>query len=282
MIDMLRLRTYISDVQYDSLFCFITSQMVEGSAHWQSFKWNDYRHNFKLLDSFGASYFVCIGHNMEKSVKNQSWKKVSLVIEYNPNKVTIGPLEEALLHLMVNNGLEVRSLDWAVDLDGVRTSELNIDSMKKAEYTTMGFRSTDPTYYFGKGNGRVKIYDKARELGLDASVNRTRVEVSLKVGLPVGELINYSPTLDPIEVYYPVGSGTLESLDPKARAMVFALKEGVVHFQELAKDTRKKYKMIIRSMSGEKVDLQLDKVGSALIEYIDLYLGFHKEGKYFV
>lgn len=280
MIDMLRLRTYVTDFQYDSLFSFITSRMPEGSMHWQSFRWNDYRHNFKLLDSSGSSYFVCIGHNMEKSVKNQSWKKASLVIEYNPNKVTLGPLEASILHLFMNNGLEVRSLDWAVDLDGIRTSDLNVDSMKKAEYTTMGFRSTDPTYYFGKGDGRVKIYDKARELKLDPSIHRTRIEVSLKVGLAYEDLSQFRPTMNPIEVYYPVGSGTLQSLDPKARAMVYALKEGIVRFQELAKDTRKKYKTIMASMNGSKVELNLDCISTALIEYIDLYLGFYRDGKY--
>lgn len=118
-------------------------------------------------------------------------------IEFNPSKVTNAQL--AALRKFLFNDLSIdlpgalaaawiTRLDICCDVSGVTMEEFHATAARK-RFTMMGF-GTDgriETAYLGKMSGaQVKIYDKAKEAGLDEAV--TRIEVSLKKRLMFKEL----------------------------------------------------------------------------------------------
>ena len=169
-------------------------------SYYNDFKYNKYRHNWLIeqepptfenegsegekLTKFGQAFSYWLGYhqNSEKVGDNHY-----LVIEYNPNKCIIyGLLQKILETFFDNYEVIISSVDVAMDF-GVNINRLIIDKYRKQVYKLFDNGGDDKTHYLGKGDGRVKIYNKARELGIEGDL--TRYEISKKIGLRLKDVI---------------------------------------------------------------------------------------------
>jgi hypothetical protein len=154
-------------------------------SNWEDRRFNKYRYNwsFEFMSIFGqVSFWVGFSHNSEKV-----GLKHNLVLEYNPNKCDEVPYLKSILKAFYRDfeSVEVVSVDVACDMPVNILDVLYIpDGRRKYRYFNNG--SDDVTYYFGNRSedGAVKIYNKARELGID-STNLTRYEITRRMNIPL-------------------------------------------------------------------------------------------------
>lgn len=198
---MVRLKTRV----HNSIFRdFVVKNFDFNPAvtYWTNFKYLGYRHNWRIeqgpvtceyLDDGGNSrvsyigqdysYWVGFHHNSEKPTD-----EYNLVIEFNPNKCLLHGLLDLILGVFFNShSVEVVSIDVAMDMP-VNINRLIIDKYRKQIYKLFDNGGDDKTHYLGKGDGRIKIYNKARELGIDGDL--TRYEISKDIRLPIGLVID--------------------------------------------------------------------------------------------
>lgn len=146
---------------------------------YQKFGWKDYKYNFVYDDgeqNFWFAYeFALVDVPGEESR--------TFIVEFNPNK---NKLNGALLRLLKDITLYKRS-DWivkggdiAIDLKGVKRDMVYYDR-KYYKHTVEYIDNDSRTSYIGhRGWGATKIYDKAKEQGIDG--DWTRVEFTVKMG----------------------------------------------------------------------------------------------------
>lgn len=198
---MVRLKTRIhNSIMTD--FIVKNLDLNPSVTYWNNFKYAGYRHNWRIeqdplrkeyeddngdlkLSTFGQAYSYWIGfhHNSEKPTEVHN-----LVIEYNPNKcLPHGLLDLVLLTFFNSPSVEVVSLDIAMDFP-ININRLIIDKYRKHTYKLFDNGGDDKTHYLGKGDGRIKIYNKANELGIDGDL--TRYEITKDIRLPISLIID--------------------------------------------------------------------------------------------
>jgi len=199
-IDMVRLKTRV----HKDIFKDFEAKYLEldpSVDYWMESAYSKYKHNWNIKqDSFivenkkadGSisysrigqpfSYWLGFHHNSEKPTY-----KHNLVIEFNPNKCLLHGLLDLILSTFFNTlSVEVVSVDVAMDIP-ISINRLIIDKYRKQTYKLFDNGGDDKTHYLGKGDGRIKIYNKARESGLDGDL--TRYEISKKIGLRIKDVI---------------------------------------------------------------------------------------------
>lgn len=265
-IDMVRLKTRV----HNSIFRdFIVKNLNLNPAvtYWTSFKYSGYRHNWRIeqgpltfdyLDSSGNSkvsyigeyysYWLGFHHNSEKPTEVHN-----LVIEFNPNKCLLHGLLDLILRTFFNTfSIEVVSIDVAMDIP-ININKLIIDKYKKHTYKLFDNGGDDKTHYLGKGDGRIKIYNKAKELGIDG--NLTRYEISKDIRLPIGSVISegyeFEGELVPVSC---LEGKDIEFEDKTLSALFWAVVEGYP-VSELSRVYRDKIRKLIR----EYTELEFDK-----------------------
>lgn len=176
-VDMLRLRCNINVECFERNVAsklFLYNDNVE---HWTSTRICEFYNNYNYSDSDCSFWFGFIS-NKEKSLSGSSLqnesKKFNLTVEFNPNKVKNNKL---LLHILkCSDDWVVKIVDFAFD---IKTNILNItgfDKCQKKRLITYDNGGDDKTFYLGKGNNRVKIYNKRIESNLNYDL--TRIEVT--------------------------------------------------------------------------------------------------------
>lgn len=214
-VDMIRFKS-LSNILYVEPFlnnlrevfhenCDLHYSFIGQIKYWQSFGSSQYKHNFTYTDEYEHSYYFAYQHNSERRGNYYSF-----VIEYNPNKCK-GDLLYSILSLFIFNNdtdyckyTKVMSFDVAFDFD-FNITNVCMDRGYKHSYRTFCNGGDDITYYIGKGDGRLKIYNKKKELlkqGHYIDGELTRYEVSLDVDLPLNELNKYCVECSLVEMYY--------------------------------------------------------------------------------
>jgi len=260
-VDMVRLRVRVhsddilkffnpfgsnSDVEY-----YETCQIKKYRHNW-TFKNNDLI--LKQINSFWMGY----QHNME-----QKSQKYWLVIEYNPNKVDMlhGYLNTILKRFYQSyKEVQVVSVDLACDMP-ININNLFCGKGTKHIKKLFDYGGDNKTIYIGEGPGRIKIYNKARELGLKDE-NKTRYEISIvfdnsgcipqTVALyEAFEVCSIESLLVPIYV--------LESyqfdmvINGTDRGLVYAVLNGFP-IEELPRDKKTKIKKILSESASNSLD----------------------------
>lgn len=175
-VDMIRLKTYISYSAFTELeFRFNTCWADYVEKKWTSSRAFNFFYNYDIKVEDGKSFYFGFLHNSERRGENDN-TKYNFTIEFNPNKIE---QHKVLMYLLDLSGdWYIKSLDLACDL---RINILDVIFDKKmkrsVKATYNGF--DDRTYYIGKGNGRIKIYNKKKESKLECE-NLTRVEISVE------------------------------------------------------------------------------------------------------
>lgn len=188
-IDMIRLKTYISYSVFSEIeFRFKTCWKDYIKRYYTTPQQKQFFYNY-VIEVGDNSFWFGFCHNTERrSFFEES--EYNFTIEFNPNKLKDNKIIEYLLNL--SGKWFIKSFDLAMDL---KINILNIitdtSGRKRDLITSYGF--DDKTIVSGKGDGRVKIYNKKKESNLKIVHDLTRIEVSREIDdFPVGDIKNFN------------------------------------------------------------------------------------------
>ena len=163
-IDMIRLKTYITYSTFSEIeFRFNTVWEKYVKRKYTTGRMKEFFYNYSIEIDEGVSFWFGFLHNTEK--RSQSDKtEYNFTIEFNPNKLK----DNAIIFYLLSISGEwyIKSYDLAVDIK-VSILDLIVDNSgkRKMEIITNGY--DDKTYRIGKGDGKLKIYNKKIESNLD-------------------------------------------------------------------------------------------------------------------
>lgn len=242
--------------------------------YYESLKWNQNRHNWKYtgIDKDKKEFTIYVGYQ-----SNLQAIKHRLTLEYNPNKVDP---DNNYLKVMLNlmqyskGAIEVQKFDVAFDYLGLRTTDIILNPEGKKSYSTNKYpNGSDLTYYIGKGNGQIKIYDKAHEeTDGQADYQKVRYEATIEAKWDLKYIDLYKCTttlpeqlLNDIQGLYNKQDG----LSPTDKILVYSVQTGFP-LKELTYEQRKKYKRILeeRQFIYTKIAPSQVQTEKALKEYI--------------
>lgn len=186
-IDMIRLRTRFTTEFFMKKIDSRVS-ILSNVEKWESSRIGDFRYNYNVVLEDGNSFWFGFISNKDLycgdgGINNPS-HKFNFTIEFNPNKINNCKLLDFLLSLRYEDFLqvglnwEVVSCDFAFDIPTNILNLTGFDKKRKKCITTFDNGGDDKTYYIGKGQNRVKIYNKRIESGLDYDL--TRIELTHK------------------------------------------------------------------------------------------------------
>lgn len=260
-VDMVRLRVRVSSLEVEKYFsCFSQSSDID---YYETCQIKKYRHNwtFKTMDFImkkANSFWMGYQHNMEqKALKH--W----LVIEFNPNKVDMlhGYLNKLLKRFYSSyKEVQIVSVDLACDLP-ININNVFCGKGNKHIKKLFDYGGDNKTIYIGEGPGRIKIYNKARELGLEGE-NRTRYEITMVfdnsgcVPMTIAtweafEICTIESLLVPI---YVLESYQFDmTLDGTDRGLIYSVLNGFP-IEELPRRKKEKIKKILSQSAGNTLD----------------------------
>lgn len=262
-VDMVRLMVRLRPGEFQTIFDY--QARMPDISYYMSNRVKDYHYNI-VVKKEKYSYWMGYKHN-------SSCDNIDFVLEYNPNKVRNDLLIEYILNNYFNKvtcydirySPRVCSVDIAVDIN---VNILNCLLFKQTRGRYMFYsggteRPDDYTIYVGKGAGRVKLYNKALESGLDYDL--TRYEVSIKLDKPLQSIksvkvdVETKPVLKIIDMQI--------GIDPELRATINGFLQEPYLISQLSKYKRKKYREMIENC----IDFRLDsrEIEKKIIEYID-------------
>lgn len=242
--------------------------------YYESTTWNKNRHNWLYtgIDKNDKEFTIYVGYQSNiEAIKNR------FTLEYNPNKVDPENnfLQVMFNLLLYNKGtIEVQKFDVAFDYMGLRTTDIIFNTEGKKAYSIHQFpNGSDLTYYIGKGNGQVKIYDKAHEeTDGQADYQKVRYEATIQAKWDIKHINLYKCTtslpeqlLNDIQGLYDKQKG----LSPTDKLLVYSVQNGYP-LKQLTYEQRQKYKKIIseRQFIYTKIAPAQCGVEQALKEYI--------------
>lgn len=262
-VDMVRLMVKLRPGEFQTIFDY--QARIPGMSFYMSNRAKDYHYNITVRTK---EYGYWMGYKHNSSQDNNDF-----VLEYNPNKVHDDMLVDYILNNYFNKftcydirySPKVCSVDIAVDID---CNILNCLVFKQTKgrylyYSGSTGRADDFTIYIGKGPGRVKIYNKALESGLNYDL--TRYEVSLKLNKSLQSIrsvkvdVETKPVLKIIDMKL--------GIDAEMRATLNGFLREPYLINQLTQYKRKNY----REMIDNCVDFKLDskEIEKKIIEYVD-------------
>ena len=178
-IDKIRLKTYITYSKFSDIqFLIETAYKQKVKLFWISDRIMNFKYNYDIEIEEGKRFYFGFMHNTEKPRFNKEDEVYNFTIEFNPNKLKDNSL---LMHLLnVSGEWYLKSYDMAFD---VRINILDlITDMSGRCFERVDNRGYDnKTIYIGKGDGRIKIYNKKIESDLNILGDLTRIEISREV-----------------------------------------------------------------------------------------------------
>lgn len=262
-LDMIRMAVKLRPEEFQVIMDYQTR--IPGLSFYMSNRAKDYHYNITVKTT-DYSYWMGYKHNSSHDNKD-------FVIEYNPNKVINDNLVNYILSEYFNKytKVDVRyspricSVDIAVDID---INILNCLVFKQTRGRYMFYsgdtgRADDYTIYIGKGDGRVKVYNKALESGLDYDL--TRYEVSLKIDKALQHIntIKVDVSTKPILKIIDMKLG----IDAETRATLNGFLQEPYLINQLSQFKRKKY----RDMIDNCIDFKLNnkEIEKIILDYVD-------------
>jgi hypothetical protein len=188
-VDMIRISCKMSS---DFFTKKIDSRLIGLSniSRWSTTKLNLFKNNISVNSGDGQAFWIGFISNSELycgsgGVGNPK-HKYNFTLEFNPNKIHDNILLDRLIKYIfslsydsfVSCPLEwsIISCDFAFDINENILNIGGFDKGHKKCIKTFDNGGEDKTYYIGKDNNRLKIYNKKLESGLDFDC--TRIELS--------------------------------------------------------------------------------------------------------
>lgn len=183
-LDMLRLKTYVDFETYSKVEFFIEMYFKDKiKRFWISDRPMCFHYNYNIEVEEGKSFYFGFHHNSER-LKNSDRKDCknndlyNFTIEFNPNKLRDNKL---LMYLLgISGEWYIKSYDMAFDIR-INILDLIWDISGRGVEKIDNHGYDNKTIYIGKGNGRVKIYNKKIESNLAITGNLTRIEISKEI-----------------------------------------------------------------------------------------------------
>lgn len=174
-VDMIRLKTYLTYTVFSEIeFRFDTVWKDYVKKKYTTGRMKEFFFNYNIEVEEGKSFWFGFLHNTEKRSDNDN-TKYNFTIQFNPNKLQDDKIIKYLLE--ISGDWYIRGIDLAVDLK-VSILDLITDVSGRQDQMIKSRGYDNKTIYFGKGDGRVKIYNKKKESNLNILGELTRVEVS--------------------------------------------------------------------------------------------------------
>ena len=182
-IDMLRLKTYISYSTFTELeFRIKVGWKKYLKSDYTSARINEFFYNFNIEDDKGNSFWFGFLHNTEKRELEKE-DGYNLTIEFNPNKLKDNEILKYILG--ISGEWYIKRYDLAIDVK-VNILDLIVDKKLKRKMKIFSNGYDDLTYEIGKGDGRLKIYNKKIESKLNIAGDLTRIEITRELeDLPI-------------------------------------------------------------------------------------------------
>lgn len=206
-------------------------------VHWSSFRPGTFREQFTIRFQDGNSFWVGAVLNGRKP----EWGRVRM--DFNPNKVAEHEVFQFLLEYLVGNTRPMhrkfRRFDLAVDIPVLRQDAFLVKDSRAYLERRHG---QEWTQYLGAKSstvGRVKLYNKAVEAGLNYPL--TRLEITLDPSTPY-ERVNFPKTYY-LEDYQLSFSG--QKATDTERFIINALLAGCGTLDQLGRGTREKVKKLL-------------------------------------
>lgn len=173
-LDMLRLKTYMSFTTFSELeFRLKTVWKDYIKKDYTSSKIINFFYNYVIEIGENTTFWFGFLHNTEKREERNEF--YNFTIEFNPNKIKDNKILMYILGL--SGSWYIKSYDLAMDLK-ININDLNLDFSGRQEMKIFSRGYDDKTIYLGKGDGRIKVYNKKKESDLNILNDLTRVEVS--------------------------------------------------------------------------------------------------------
>lgn len=235
---------------------------------YERFGLNEFKFNYNYKDEDCSFWFGFLSNSEylkgDSSLSNPNALH-NFTIEFNPNKCEDNSyLLYILSHL---HNIKIVSCDLACDLP-FNINQLDFIPVNKS-FKHMFDTPEGLTYYFGKGDNRIKIYDKTKEANLDYDL--TRVEISVKVDKDLKDIksIDFSKLTFPI-VSCSEYQTTLEdnNIDDTLKVHLWAVEHGypVQYMSRVYQKKIKDYKI-----KKSPIDFDTTLFNKALINYLDYY-----------
>lgn len=251
-IDKIRLKTYITYAKFQELeFELKTAYKNRIGKFWLSDRIMCFHYNY-TLEFDGFSFYIGFLHNNESVNYNKDNLEYNFTIEFNPNKAKDNQLIHRLLDRFPNWYL--RSLDLAIDIP-INILDIIVDISGRLKMQKISYGDDNVTYNIGKGDGRLKIYNKKRESDLNIVGHLTRVEVTKEFDdFPISNIkrFNLEDSIFPC-LYLNQYIFSFSDYDSKNRtlmAILYAVQSGYP-VKNLTRDYKKKLKELLEG--GSKI-----------------------------
>lgn len=272
-VDMLRLTCQMTVDFFELKISSREPVYKEKLTSWTSTKIDTFYYNYNYNDGDCSFWFGFIA-NREKTGKNKSLMNphttFNFTVEFNPNKVKDCSL---LLHILsLSSSWELKQSDFAIDIKTNISNICGLDKGKKECLMTYDCGGSDKTYYIGKRDNRVKIYNKTLESSLDYDL--TRIEITKYFdNLPLKNLFAYSYNGYVPELFISEFQLSLDDIksDKTLFALVYAVTNGFP-LHDLSRDYKKKVKNFLQNKKSIRIDLKC--LSDVLRKYIYYYFPF--------
>lgn len=242
-LDMLRLKTYLSYTTFSEIeFRFASVWEKYVKRKYTSGKMSNFFYNYVIEIEEGLNFWFGFLHNTEKREDRNEY--YNFTIEFNPNKIKDNKILIYLLSL--SGSWYIRSYDLAIDLK-ININELNVDFSGRREMKIFSKGGDDKTIYLGKGDGRIKVYNKKKESNLENIKDLTRIEISRECDdfdIRNVKLLNYDGNFPTIYLNSYVYSFS-DYDDKTLLAILYAVQSGYP-VKDLTKTYRRKIKELLQ------------------------------------
>ena len=270
-VDMLRLKTYISYIEFKELEFFLnTYHKAHIKKFWCSDRVQCFHYNYLIEIEESKTFWLGFLHNSESVAFHKGDKTYNLTIEFNPNKIKEHSI---LIYILKSYGnWLIRSFDMAMDIR-VNILDLIFDIGRRRKMVTTSYGNDNLSYAVGEGKGRYKIYNKKRESSLNIVGDLTRVEVTFQYDdYPMADLkyieIEKAYLPDIFLNRYVMSLSDNVSQDSTLSAVLYAVQHGFP-IKNLSRRYRDKIKELLEG--GSRVNFYEVNVRQALNKCIFAY-----------
>ena len=188
-IDMIRLKTFLTYSVFSEIeFRFRTAWSKYVKKYWTTPQQKQFFYNYSIEIEEGKSFWFGFCHNTERHSFHEC-AEYNFTIEFNPNKIKDNKI---LLYLLRLSGKWfIKSFDLAMVLK-INILDIITDISGRQKSTIISYGFDNKTICIGKGDGRIKIYNKKLESNLDINGDLTRVEVTREFDdFPISDMKNF-------------------------------------------------------------------------------------------
>lgn len=252
-IDMIRLKTSLTYSVFTEIeFRFKTCWQDYVKKYYTTPQMKQFFYNYVVEVGEGQSFWFGFCHNTERRSFYEE-AQYNFTIEFNPNKIKDNKI---LIYLLGLSGKWfVKSFDLAVDLK-INILDIITDISGRKELQIRSYGYDNKTITSGKGDGRLKVYNKKREAGLNISGELTRVEISRELDeFPISDIkiFDYGDIFPSLYLNNYLYSFS-DYEDKTLLAILYAVQNGF-----LVKDLTRRYREKIRNLLEGGYKIRFDR-----------------------